>query len=320
MNDLDKLNDKKIGIIGLGNVGATIAYTFALSKLFNEIILVDNNKEKAVGEALDISHSIPFLKPMEIKEGSYDDLMDAKIIVITAGSAQKENETRLDLISKNIVIFKSIIGEIKKRDYKGILLIVSNPVDVLTLASLKISGFSKNRVIGSGTVLDSARLQYSLSKHLNIDPRSINAFIIGEHGDSEFPLWSNANVEGIPLSKFCEFKGYFDHEKETDRLANIVRNSAYEIIAKKRATYYGIATSTLRIVKAIINDENTILPISTYLDNEYDLNDICLSILSIINKNGFVSHLPLVLSSEEKDKLINSSNELKESIKNISFE
>lgn len=319
MNNLDKLNDKKIGIIGLGNVGATIAYTFALSKMFNEIVLVDNNIEKASGEALDISHSIPFLQPMEIKEGDYDDLMDTKIIVITAGSAQKENETRLDLINKNIVIFKSIIGEIKRRNYQGILLIVSNPVDVLTLATIKISGFDKNRVIGSGTVLDSARLQFSLSKHLNIDPRSINAFIIGEHGDSEFPLWSNANVEGIPLSKFCEFKGYFDHEKETDRLANIVRKSAYEIIAKKRATYYGIATSTLRIVKAIINDENTILPISTYIENEYELNDVCLSIPSIINKNGFVTHLPLTLLDSEKEKLMNSAKQLKDSIKNISF-
>ena len=276
-------------------------------------------KEKASGEAMDISHSIPFLKPMEIKEGSYDDLTDAKIIVITAGSAQKENETRLDLISRNILIYKSIIKEIKNIDYKGILLIVSNPVDILTLAALKMSGFKKNRVIGSGTVLDSARLQYSLSKHLNIDPRSINAFIIGEHGDSEFPLWSNANVEGIPLNKFCEFKGYFDHQKETNKLAEIVKNSAYEIINKKKATYYGIATSTLRIVEAIINDENTILPISTYIENEYGLNDICLSIPSIVNKNGFINHLPLLLNEEEKEKIIKSYNELKNVINNTDF-
>ena len=311
------LNERKIGIIGLGNVGASIAYTLALSKDFNEIVLVDSNKDKAEGEALDISHGLPFLRPMKIISGSYDDIMDAKIIIITAGAAQKEGETRLDLVNKNVAIFKSIIPEIKNRDYKGILLIVSNPVDILTYVTLKLSSFPKNRVIGSGTVLDSARLKYKLGEHLNVDSRSIHAFIVGEHGDSEIVLWSQANVSGIPLHKFCELRGFFDHDYETSKIALDVKNSAYEIINKKRATYYGIALSTKRIVDAIINDEKSILPISSYIDDEYGMDDIALSLPSIVGKEGLISHIPIKLSKEEELKLKESYLQLKEIINNL---
>lgn len=311
------LNERKIGIIGLGNVGASIAYTLALSKDFNEIVLVDSNKDKAEGEALDISHGLPFLRPMKIVSGSYDDIMDAKIIIITAGAAQKEGETRLDLVNKNVAIFKSIIPEIKNRDYKGILLIVSNPVDILTYVTLKLSSFPKNRVIGSGTVLDSARLKYKLGEHLNVDSRSIHAFIVGEHGDSEIVLWSQANVSGIPLHKFCELRGFFDHDYETSKIALDVKNSAYEIINKKRATYYGIALSTKRIVDAIINDEKSILPISSYIDDEYGMDDIALSLLSIVGKEGLISHIPIKLSKEEELKLKESYLQLKEVINKL---
>ena len=311
------LNERKIGIIGLGNVGASIAYTLALSKDFNEIVLVDSNKDKAEGEALDISHGLPFLRPMKIVSGSYDDIMDAKIIIITAGAAQKEGETRLDLVNKNVAIFKSIIPEIKNRDYKGILLIVSNPVDILTYVTLKLSSFPKNRVIGSGTVLDSARLKYKLGEHLNVDSRSIHAFIVGEHGDSEIVLWSQANVSGIPLHKFCELRGFFDHDYETSKIALDVKNSAYEIINKKRATYYGIALSTKRIVDAIINDEKSILPISSYIDDEYGMDDIALSLPSIVGKEGLISHIPIKLSKEEELKLKESYLQLKEIINKL---
>lgn len=311
------LNERKIGIIGLGNVGASIAYTLALSKDFNEIVLVDSNKDKAEGEALDISHGLPFLRPMKIVSGSYDDIMDAKIIIITAGAAQKEGETRLDLVNKNVAIFKSIIPEIKNRDYKGILLIVSNPVDILTYVTLKLSSFPKNRVIGSGTVLDSARLKYKLGEHLNVDSRSIHAFIVGEHGDSEIVLWSQANVSGIPLHKFCELRGFFDHDYETSKIALDVKNSAYEIINKKRATYYGIALSTKRIVDAIINDEKSILPISSYIDDEYGMDDIALSLPSIVGKEGLISHIPIKLSKEEELKLKESYLQLKEVINKL---
>ena len=311
------LNERKIGIIGLGNVGASIAYTLALSKDFNEIVLVDSNKDKAEGEALDISHGLPFLRPMKIVSWSYDDIMDAKIIIITAGAAQKEGETRLDLVNKNVAIFKSIIPEIKNRDYKGILLIVSNPVDILTYVTLKLSSFPKNRVIGSGTVLDSARLKYKLGEHLNVDSRSIHAFIVGEHGDSEIVLWSQANVSGIPLHKFCELRGFFDHDYETSKIALDVKNSAYEIINKKRATYYGIALSTKRIVDAIINDEKSILPISSYIDDEYGMDDIALSLPSIVGKEGLISHIPIKLSKEEELKLKESYLQLKEIINSL---
>lgn len=311
------LNDKKIGIVGLGNVGASIAYTLALSKLFNEIVLVDSNVDKAEGEALDISHGLPFLRPMKIVSGSYDDIIDAKIIIITAGAAQKEGETRLDLVNKNVAIFKSIIPEIKNRNYKGILLIVSNPVDILTYVSIKLSSFPKERVIGSGTVLDSARLKYKLGEHLNVDSRSIHAFIVGEHGDSEIVLWSSANVSGIPLHKFCELRGFFDHDYETSKIASDVKNSAYEIINKKRATYYGIALSTKRIVEAIINDEKAILPISSYIDDEYNMDDVALSLPSLVGKDGLISHIPLDLSKEEEQKLNESYLSLKDVIKKL---
>ncbi len=311
------LNDKKIAIVGLGNVGASIAYTLALSKLFNEIVLVDSNVDKAEGEALDISHGLPFLRPMKIVSGSYDDIMDAKIIIITAGAAQKEGETRLDLVNKNVAIFKSIIPEIKNRNYEGILLIVSNPVDILTYVSIKLSSFPKERVIGSGTVLDSARLKYKLGEHLNVDSRSIHAFIVGEHGDSEIVLWSSANVSGIPLHKFCELRGFFDHDYETSKIAFDVKNSAYEIINKKRATYYGIALSTKRIVEAIINDEKAILPISSYIDDEYNMDDVALSLPSLVGKDGLISHIPLELSKEEERKLNESYLSLKEVIKKL---
>lgn len=311
------INDKKIGIIGLGNVGASIAFCLATSSLFNEIVLVDLNKEKAQGEALDISHGLPFIRPVKIYAGNYDDLIDAKIIIITAGAAQKEGETRLDLVNKNVAIFKKIIPEISLRKYQGILLIVSNPVDILTYVTLKLGNFNKNKVIGSGTVLDTARLKYKLGEHLNVDSRSIHAFIVGEHGDSEIVLWSNANISGIPLHKFCELRGYFDHDYETSKIASDVKNSAYEIINKKQATYYGIALSTKRIVEAIIYDEKSILPISSIIEDEYGMNDVSLSLPSLIGKDGLIQHIPLLINKEEKEKLYHSYLELKKIINKL---
>ncbi|MBR6282120.1 MAG: L-lactate dehydrogenase, partial [Lachnospiraceae bacterium] len=234
------VNMRKIAMIGCGFVGSASVYSLMQSGLFSEIVLIDANMEKAEGEALDISHGLPFAKPMSIYAGDYDDIEDAAIIIISAGAAQKPGETRLDLVKKNVGIFKTIIPEIAKRDCQGILLIVANPVDVLTYAALKMSHFPANRVIGSGTVLDSARFKYLLGEHLQVDSRSIHAFIIGEHGDSEIATWSSANVSGIPIHKICEMRGFIDHDYETNRIADEVKNSAYEIIEKKGATYYGI--------------------------------------------------------------------------------
>ena len=201
---LNYTNVRKVVIIGTGFVGAASAFSLMQSGLFSEMVLIDADKERAEWEALDISHGVTFSKPINIYAGTYDDIRNASIIIITAGANQKPNETRLDLVKKNISIFKSIIPEIKKRNFTGVLLIVANPVDILTTVALKLSGLPQNKVFGSGTVLDSARLKYELGNHLNVDARNVHAFIIGEHGDSEFPAWSSVNVSGVPINKFCE--------------------------------------------------------------------------------------------------------------------
>ena len=208
-------NTRKVAVVGCGFVGAACAFSLMQSGLFSEMVLIDSDPAKAEGEALDIGHGVPFAKPIKIYAGDYDDIKNASLIVITAGANQKPGETRLDLVKKNIGIFKSIIPEIKKRNFKGILLIVANPVDILTTVALKLSGFPENRVFGSGTVLDTARLKSELGERLNVDPRSVHAFIIGEHGDSEIAAWSSANVSGIPLRKFCEMRGHFNHDEAT---------------------------------------------------------------------------------------------------------
>ena len=251
------MNPRKVAVVGCGFVGSASAFALMQSGLFSEMVLIDANFEKAEGEAFDISHGVPFTRPIKIYAGDYDDLADAAIVVITAGAAQKPGETRLDLVHKNINIFKSIIPEIVKRDFQGILLIVANPVDILTYTALKLSGYAPNRVIGSGTVLDTARLKERLGEHLEVDSRSVHAFIVGEHGDSEIAAWSSVNVSGIPLHDFCEMRGHHDHEGATAEIAEKVKNSAYEIIQRKGATYYGIAMSVKRICEAIIRDETS---------------------------------------------------------------
>ena len=249
---------------------------------------------------------------MKIYAGTYDDIVDAAIIIITAGANQKPDETRLDLVHKNVAIFRSIIPEIAKRNCEGILLIVSNPVDILTYTAIKLSGFTENRVIGSGTVLDTARLKYELSEHLSVDSRSIHAFIIGEHGDSEIAAFSSANVSGIALSEFCEMRGHYNHEANTRQIAENVKNSAYEIIQKKKATYYGIASAVRRICEVIIRDEKSILPVSSMMHGEYGIEDVVLSMPAIVGKYGIETRVPIDLSEEEIEDLKRSAQTLKE--------
>ena len=256
-----EVNPRKAAVIGCGFVGSATAFTLMQSRLFSELVLLDVNMEKADGEAKDIAHGIPFAGQMKIYAGTYDDAADAAIIIITAGANQKPGETRLDLVQKNTAIYQSIIPEIVKRDFGGILLIVSNPVDILTYVALKLSGLPENRVLGSGTVLDTARLKYALGEHLGVDSRSVHSFIIGEHGDSEIAAWSSTNVSGIPLNDFCEMRGHFNHDAAMDAIAEKVKNSAYEIISKKQATYYGIAMSVKRICECIVRNERSILPV-----------------------------------------------------------
>ena len=312
-----EVNPRKAAVIGCGFVGSATAFTLMQSRLFSELVLLDVNMEKADGEAKDIAHGIPFAGQMKIYAGTYDDAADAAIIIITAGANQKPGETRLDLVQKNTAIYQSIIPEIVKRDFGGILLIVSNPVDILTYVALKLSGLPENRVLGSGTVLDTARLKYALGEHLGVDSRSVHSFIIGEHGDSEIAAWRSTNVAGIPLNDFCEMRGHFNHDAAMDAIAEKVKNSAYEIISKKQATYYGIAMSVKRICECIVRNERSILPVSAMMHGEYGIEDITLSMPAIVGIGGVETHVPIALSEEEAEKLVESAKKLKEVAKGL---
>ena len=289
-------NNRKVAIVGCGFVGSATAFALMQSELFTEMVLIDVDRDRAEGEALDIAHGMPFAGPMNIYAGDYDDAADAAIIIVTAGANQQPGETRLDLVHKNVRIFKSIIPEIAQRDYQGILLVVSNPVDILTHVALKLSGMPENRVIGSGTVLDTARFKYILGEHLGVDPRNVHARIIGEHGDSEIAAWSLANISGIPLNDFCELRGHTDHQRNMHRIAEEVKNAPYEIIKKKRATYYGIAMTVKRICEAITRDEKPILPVSTSIDGEFGPHDIVLAMPAGVGASGTESQVPVKIT------------------------
>ena len=318
---MTEINSRKIAIIGCGFVGSACAFSLMQSGLFSEMVLIDSNEERAEGEALDISHGLPFSKPMQIYSGTYDDITDAGIIAITAGAGQKPGESRLELVHKNVEIFKSIIPEISKRNYKGILLIVSNPVDIMTYTALKLSGLPSNQVFGSGTVLDTARLKYLLGEHLGVDARSVHAFILGEHGDSEIAAFSSANVSGIELKKFCDFACKTDrHEEAMKEIAEDVKLSAYEIIKKKGATYYGIAMSVRRICEAIILDQKSILPISCLQNGKNGIENVVLSMPMIVGKHGAERSVEISLSEEERRAIKSSADMLKGIIKTLDLD
>ena len=308
------LNPRKAAVVGCGFVGASIAFTLMQRGLFSELVLIDANRAKAEGEAMDLSHGLPYTAPMDIYAGDYDDAADCGLIIVTAGANQKPGETRLDLIGKNVAILKSIIPEIRRRNFEGILLIVSNPVDVLTYAAWHMSGLHANRVFGSGTVLDTARLKQLLGEHLRVDSRNVHAVIIGEHGDSELAVWSGANVSGIDLNDFCELRGHYDHRASMQRIYENVRDSAYQIIERKGATYYGIAMAVGRIAESIVLDQESVLPVSVVLEGQYGLDGLCLSIPSVVGKNGLESILEIPLSPEEDEALHASAKQLKEVI------
>lgn len=315
---MTEINSRKIAIIGCGFVGSACAFALMQSGLFSEMVLIDSNEERAEGEALDISHGLPFSKPMQIYSGTYDDITDAGIIAITAGAGQKPGESRLELVHKNVEIFKSIIPEISKRNYKGILLIVSNPVDIMTYTALRLSGLPSNQVFGSGTVLDTARLKYLLGEHLGVDARSVHAFILGEHGDSEIAAFSSANVSGIELKEFCDFACKTDkHEEAMKEIAEDVKLSAYEIIKKKGATYYGIAMSVRRICEAIILDQKSILPISCLQNGKNGIENVVLSMPMIVGKHGAERSVEISLSEEERQAIKSSADMLKGIIKTL---
>lgn len=306
------INTRKCAIIGCGNVGATTAFALAESRLFSELVLIDINRKRAEGEADDINHALPFISPMDIYAGDYSDLSDANIIIITAGVSQKPNETRLDLTKSNARVFQSIVKNISIYNSSAIILVVTNPVDILTYVTLRISGFPRNRVIGSGTVLDTSRLKYLVGRHLGVDPRNVHSFIIGEHGDSELAVWSSANVSGVDLDRFCESCHRNCSKKALYSLFDDVRTSAYRMIEAKGATYYAIAASVRRIVSAIMLDENAILPVSTLLSGEYGIEDVCLGVPCVVGERGIKQVLEIPLDSEEALKLEESAKKIKE--------
>lgn len=313
------VNIQKAAIVGCGFVGSATAFRLMQTGLFSELVLIDLNREKAEGEAMDLSHGRPFAHTMKIYAGSYEDVSDCAVIIITAGTSQKPRENRTALVGRNVEIFRSVLPEITRRIFEGILLIVSNPVDILTYVTWKLSGLPKERVIGSGTVLDTARLRYLLSEHLNVNSNSVHAMIIGEHGDSELAVWSGANVSGIEINHFCEIRGFYNHQQEMNRIYRQVRDSAYEIIDKKGATYYGVAMAVGRICESIIRDEHAVLPVSGLMCGEYGLDDLCISVPSIVGNGGLEKVLEIPLDRKEQAELERSAEQVKQILREVNM-
>jgi L-lactate dehydrogenase len=304
-------SQKKVVIIGAGFVGSTTAYTLMLRNRVNELVLIDANHAKAAGDALDMNHGMPYIGGAKLWAGSYEDCVGADIIIITAGAAQRPGETRTDLLKRNADIFDSIIKQILPYNQEAILLIATNPVDIMAYVTLKKSGWPVNRVIGSGTLLDSGRFRYLLGKELNIDPRSVHAHIIGEHGDSELPVWSLANVAGVDIEL---------DEQVKNNIFIQTRDAAYEIIEAKGATYYAIALALDRIVTAILDDEGAVLNVSTLLDNYCGVSDVYLGVPCIVDRSGVRQTLALTLNAEEQELFEKSANKLKALIESLDLD
>ncbi|MBI4452701.1 L-lactate dehydrogenase [Candidatus Woesearchaeota archaeon] len=301
----------KIAIIGAGFVGSTSAYACLIEGVASEIALIDVNREKAEGEAMDLQHGLQFKPNTKVAFGSdYGLCKDADIVVITAGAHQKPGETRIDLVKKNSAIFREMIPQITSNNNDCILLVVSNPLDVLTYLALKYSKFPRHRVIGSGTILDTARFRYLLAQHFEVSPNSVHAYIMGEHGDSSFPVWSTANIAGVSLKKLKKYS-----KKSMDKIYDETKNAAYEIIAKKGATYYAIGLGVSKIVKAILSNQNEVLALSSYLDNYHGVSDVCLSVPTIVNRSGIKEHIKLPLNFWERRQLRKSAGLIKKVIK-----
>jgi L-lactate dehydrogenase len=307
---------RKVVLIGTGFVGMSMAYALLNQGGVNELVLIDVAKEKAIGEAMDLSDGVPCATArMVIKAGDYNECEDANIVVITAGVAQKPGETRLDLAKTNAKIIKEVTENVVKSGFKGIFLIASNPVDLMTYVVGKVSEFPKNKVIGSGTVLDTARLRFLVAEHLNVSSKNVHAYIMGEHGDSSFVPWSKSYIGCKPLKDIIEERN--EKEEVLENIYKQVQQEAYEIIDKKKATYYGIGMGLTKIIKAILNDEHEILTVSTYLNGEYGQSDLYIGVPAIVNSNGIQEILNLKLSDEEKEKFNHSCailNEMKNEI------
>ena len=309
----------RVAVVGAGNVGATFAYALLLSGLAAEIVLIDKNRRKAEGEAMDLNHAVPFAHATRVWAGDYPDCAGACVTVLAAGTSQVPGETRLDLLQRNAAIFAEIVPEVVRHSPGGILLIATNPVDVLTYAAWKVSGLPIARVMGSGTILDTARFRYLLSQHFGVDARSVHAFIIGEHGDSEVPVWSLANIAGMRLPEFCRAHGSALDRPAMDEIFRQTRDAAYHIIARKGSTYYAVAAGLMRIVEAILRNQSTVLSVSHLVEDYYGISDVCLSLPALVNRGGVQKLLRIELSEEEAEQLRHSADVLKRTIAKLNL-
>ena len=303
---------RKVTIIGAGFVGATTAFSLMAANLVDEIALIDVNEKLANSQVLDLRHGVSFWGHCDINVGDYSDIRDSSIVIIAAGANQKPGETRMDLIKKNTSIMAGIIPKVFKENPHVFLIMVTNPVDILTYQAIKLFPSKKKKIIGSGTVLDSSRLRFLLGEKLKINPQSVHAYIIGEHGDSEFPLWSTATIGNVALA---DFPGY--SKKSVEKLFNQAKNAAYTIIEGKQATYYAIGSGVMRIVKSIVGDEKSVLPVSTLLTNYNGVSDICLSVPCIVGRDGVESQLKLKFNKTELRQFKNSASKLKKAMTSL---
>jgi L-lactate dehydrogenase len=307
----------RVALIGTGFVGSSYAFALLNQGVTEELVLIDINKEKSEGDAMDLNHGLPFAPSRtKIWFGDYSDCKDADLVVLTAGANQKPGETRLDLVEKNTAIFKGIVGSIMSSGFDGIILVATNPVDILTYAVWKFSGLPKERVIGSGTILDTARFRYLLGDYFDVDTRNVHAYIIGEHGDTELPVYSHADIAGTSISEWTKNKVGFNQSDLNDIFLN-VRDAAYHIINRKGATYYGIAMGLVRVTKAILGNENSVLTVSAYLDGQYGQNDIYIGVPAVVNRNGIREVVELDLNKEEQEKFAHSVSVLKQTMEPV---
>lgn len=290
---------RKVVIVGAGHVGTTFAFALMISGVASNIVIIDRNFRQAEGHVMDLNHGMPFTHPTLIYPGDYPDCRGADIVVVTAGTAQKPGETRLDLVRRNTEIFKGIIPRIAVHD-PGIILVVSNPADILTYVALRLSGYAMNRVFGSGTALDTARFKFLLSRHCRVDPRNVHAYIIGEHGDSEVPVWSQVNIAGVPFKEYCPLCNRGCSEEDREEIFRQVKTAAYQIINRKGYTDFAIALALVRIVSTILRDENSVLTVSSLIDEYYGIKDVCLSTPAIANTNGIFKQIPVSLDEAER--------------------
>ncbi len=309
--------ERKVVVIGAGSVGTTYVYALMYTGLAGEIVLIDPDHKKVEGEVMDLEHGLAFVPPVEIRSGDYSDCTDANLIVVTAGAKQVPGQSRLDLIQRNADIVKSICDQIKKCNSQAVLVMVANPVDVLTQVALKRLGWPRGRVIGSGTVLDSARFRSMLSRHCSVDTRNVHAYILGEHGDSEVAAWSMTHVAGVPMKDYCVMCQGCDAKKGHEEITRRVRDSAYHIINYKGSTYYAIGLSLTRISGAILRNEHSILTVSLLLQGEYDIDDICLSVPCVVGKTGVERIITAQLSENEQAALKTSAQTLQKVLDSI---